>query len=731
MLENAAASSSTELNVEVERITFRNDDNGWTVARARNLQNSQSTTFVGYLSTIKPGQRLQLIGSWQTHKSYGQQFVVERFAFVRPQTSEGILKFLASGAIQGIGPKTAAKIVEHFGIRTLEILDNEPHKLMKVDSIGPKKAQAIIETWHANRIINEVMIFLQSHGISQLFANKIYRLYKEEAISVVTRDPYRLAVDIHGIGFIKADQIARQIGIASDSPERIRAAIMFVLRQAEERGDCYMKNSQLYTELKRTLTLDDSRLEPRFIDSLGILEKAGSVISERLPENGELAYFRSDLLISELNVAESIRELLAQPHAVDELRVEDWLQKYIAASGLSLSEQQLSAVKLAAKSKVFILTGGPGVGKTTTANAIIRLLRAMGRNVALCAPTGRAAQRLSEVSSMQAKTIHRLLEWQANGGGFTRDEHQPLDVQCVIADEASMLDIRLADSLLRAIPKTAQLILIGDVDQLPSVGPGNVLSDLIRSGSVPYCRLDQIFRQAGTSQIIQVAHQINRGQAPEFLDAPSDCRFETRDTPESIIGFIKDFLTGPIPQQHRFDPIRDVQILTPMNRGPLGTHELNLLLQELLNPKSKRALEFKRLNFTLRPGDKVIQSSNNYELGVFNGDIGFVSHAQVEDGKIYVQFGERNIAYDNESALDLRLAYAITIHKSQGSEFPVVIIPTSSQHFVMLQRNLYYTALTRAKKLAYFVGSQRALRTAIDNNSSRLRQTRLWERIRA
>jgi exodeoxyribonuclease V alpha subunit len=731
MLENSATPShAAELTVEIDRVSFRNDDNGWTVLKATNMHNLEALTATGYLPEVCAGQRMQILGKWQQHKTYGPQFLIERSTFIRPQTTDAILKFLSSGAVHGIGPKTAEKMIKAFGVQTLDVLDNEPERLLKLKSIGRKKAQAIIDTWHENRTINDVMIFLQTHGISQTFAGRIFKLYREEAIAVVTRDPYRLAVDIHGIGFIKSDQIARQLGIAADSPERIRAGILYLLGQAEDRGDCFLTTPQLYQELKRALEIDEQQLQPKFIDCLSMLEKAGSIISEKSQSSGEVAYFRAELLMAELSLTDGIRRLMSEPLKVEHQRIEDWISRYVEASGTQLSEQQLEAVRMAASSKVFILTGGPGVGKTTTANAIIRLLRAMGRNVALCAPTGRAAQRLSEVSSMQAKTIHRLLEWQPNSSGFVRNEYQPLEVQCVIADESSMLDIRLADALVRAVPTSAQLILIGDVDQLPSVGPGNVLSDLIRSRTIPFIKLDRIFRQAKTSSIIQIAHQMNRGEYPEFAQSPlNDCQFIDHDTPESIIGCVKELLVEGKIQSYGLDPVRDVQILTPMNRGPLGTHELNLLLQSLLNPLRKGMTEYKRQNFTLRPGDKVIQSANNYELGVFNGDIGYVQLTQVDDGKIIVRFGERQIAYDSDSAADLRLAYAITIHKSQGSEFPAVIIPTSTQHFVMLQRNLFYTGLTRAKRLAIFVGTQRALRTAIDNNSSRQRQTRVCERL--
>jgi exodeoxyribonuclease V alpha subunit len=490
--------------------------------------------------------------------------------------------------------------------------------------------------------------------------------------------------------------------------------------------------------LQESLGLTENQIIGKLADCLTHLNEIGALISEKIEitdARGDplvtSAHYRSELYIAETNVAHQVSTLLKEPMLVEHERIAAWLDKYAELTGASLSEEQVEAVRKAASNRVFILTGGPGVGKTTTANAIIRLLKAMGKSVALGAPTGRAAQRLTEVAATPARTIHRLLEWLPRLHSFAKNESNPLTAQAVIIDEASMLDIRLADALIQAIPHTAQLILIGDVDQLPSVGPGNVLRDLIDSGVVPFTRLNRIFRQAVHSSIVQAAHTINSGEDPQFGNEDrSDCQFIEVETGDDIKQVLKDLVVRRLPQEFNFDPLTDVQVLTPMNRGELGTQTLNDELQALLNPQRSSLHEYKRGNLLLRPGDKVIQSANNYDLGVFNGDIGFVQQTKVDGGCLIISFGDRIVTYEDEQAFDLRLAYAITIHKSQGSEFPAVIIPCSMQHYVMLQRNLIYTALTRARKLAIFIGSKRALQQAIRNQSSLKRQTDLIEKLK-
>jgi exodeoxyribonuclease V alpha subunit len=725
-----------QIQAEVQRITFRNDENGWTVLKVRNIDDHNLVTVTGCLPPLQEGEHVQLVGSWSSHQTYGRQFKAERAVPIRPTTRAAILRYLSSGIIKGIGEKTATRIVEHFGLDTFKVLDENPGCLLQVPKLGRKKASEIIESWKAQKSIADVMMFLNTHGISLAYSQKILKLYGDQAIELVSANPYQLAVDIAGIGFIKADSIAKSIGIAPDSPERVRAAIIYQMQQSEERGHCYLTSRQLCDQLLTTLGLTLEKLEDLIPSQLNTLCEAGSLLSEHITTDSEkeTTFWRPDILTAEIDISRALAKLMQQKLQIDESRIDLWLEKYNLASSTPLSESQFQAVRRAASSKVFILTGGPGVGKTTTANAIIRLFKAMGKSVLLAAPTGRAAQRLSEVSSEPAKTIHRLLEWQPADAAFSRNELNPLKSDVVICDEASMLDVRLAAHLVNAVSQHAQLVLIGDVDQLPSVGPGNVLRDLINSRRIPCARLHEIFRQASASNIVRYAHEINQGITPTFpKDSPTDCQFIDVDSSDEIRSVIHRLVTEILPVKYNFDAARDVQILSPMNRGDLGTININAELQKILNPDPRehiRESSQKPVEGELRDGDKVIQTANNYELQVFNGDIGFVLATNVDGGKTKVIFGDdRVVTYDREQADDLKLAYGITIHKSQGSEFPVVILPMSMQHYVMLQRNLVYTGLTRARKLAIFIGSRKALNFAIKNNISTARQTNLSARI--
>lgn len=732
---------STQLRAEIEHISYRNDENGWTVLRIRNCEDQSQVTATGFFAAAHPGAQFEFVGNWSRHPQYGMQFKIDRMVPVRPDTAEALERYLASGLIKGIGPKTATKIVAKFGNDTLHVLDHEPQRLGEIQSLGTKKRLQIIASWREQKSVADVMLFLSTHGISPLFAARIRRHYGGDAIKIVSADPYRLASDIQGIGFIAADRIAQSMGIAGDSVERLRAAVIYQLQQGEERGHCYLTTPQLIRALVTTLNLTEAQVMQRFPVALSDLTDLGAIASELMTVNDDNdngprkdhVYYRTELLVAEWNVTRVARKLLASdlPHDMD--RINAWLSRYGEASGTVLADEQLEAVRKAASQRLFILTGGPGVGKTTTANTIIRLLKAMGKTVALAAPTGRAAQRLTEVAATPARTIHRLLEWLPHLHSFARDESNPLPVQAVIVDEASMLDIRLADALIRAVPPTAQLILIGDVDQLPSVGPGNVLRDLIECGDIPCVRLQKVFRQAQCSRIIQTAHAINSGSDLNVasLGRDSDCQFVEVESGQDIRTTILDLVESQLPRVYGFNPITDVQILTPMNRGELGTVSLNEALQKSLNPEGQGKREYRRGGLMLRQGDKVIQSANNYDLGVFNGDIGYVVDTRVDGGRLLIEFGDdKVVAYDDEQAQELRLAYAITVHKSQGSEFPVVVIPCTMQHYVMLQRNLMYTALTRAKKLAIFVGSSKALQHAIGNQTSGQRQTGLSNKLR-
>lgn len=720
----------TVIQGELQKISFQNSDNGWTVARVRLPEQEGSVTVVGHFGQMAPGESYQLHGEWVENQKYGRQFKVSHWNLVYPKNLAGILRYLKSGIIKGIGEKTAERIVDHFGVTTLDVMDQDPDRLLEIPKIGKKKKKEIIQAWNERKRYRDVEIFLSAQGISPAFINRIIRVYGEDAPARITEDPFCLARDISGIGFLTADGIATQLGLDPDSPLRIKAAIRYQLEQAEGEGHCYQTRAQLQELLLNLLKIPRARLDELLEQALGDLIEDDTIVFDENRIVGSEIYYRRSTFDAEEIVASRVAVLLRNPmkRESDE-RIERWLTSYAAASGQPFSPEQLDAVKKAVGSRVFVLTGGPGVGKTTTANAIIRLLMKMDRSVALAAPTGRAAQRLSEVAAIGAKTIHRLLEWSAGENGFLRDEMNPIDAQVIIVDEASMLDVHLAAALMRSLQNNSQIIFIGDVDQLPSVGPGNVLRDLIESGVVPFTKLSRIFRQAAGSAIVQIAHQINRGEVPVFPEQnQTDCQFLTVEDPAAIKDVIKTLVNETIPSRSFYDPMRDIQILTPMNRGPLGTQILNEELQELLNPNPNIAPKVGNgPNF--RPGDKVIQTANNYDLNVFNGDIGFVELAGFDGGQVLVNFGDRQVTYAKDDAYDLKLAYAITIHKSQGSEFPVVIIPVTMQHFIMLQRNLIYTALTRARKLAILVGTGSALNQAVRTQTSLQRQTLLVQRL--
>ncbi|MBC7661136.1 MAG: ATP-dependent RecD-like DNA helicase [Chitinophagaceae bacterium] len=725
-------SNLTVIQGELQKISFQNSENGWTVARLRTSDAEPIVTVVGHFGKIRPGEFCEVHGEWTENKKFGKQFKALHINIIYPKSVAGILRYLKSGVIKGIGEKTAEAIVKHFGDQTLEVLDNDPDRLLSIPKIGKRKKIEIIRAWNERKKFRDVEIFLSANGISPAFITRIIRIYGADAPERVQQDPYCLARDVPGIGFISADAVAQQVGIELDSPLRVKAALSYQLEVAEGEGHCFQTRDQLNDSLSILLKIPRVRVEELLENALGELLETESIVFDEAPGIGDV-YYSKACFDAEAMVASQVARLLSapmpnEPGSGD--RIERWLKSYSEASGQPFSPEQLAAVKTAVESRVFILTGGPGVGKTTTANAIIRLLIKMGRSVSLGAPTGRAAQRLSEVAAVGAKTIHRLLEWSASEHTFLRDEVNPLDSQVVIIDEASMLDIHLAAALMRSLKPNGQIIFIGDVDQLPSVGPGNVLRDLIESKAVPFTKLAQIFRQAAGSAIVQAAHMINRGEIPVFPEANNtDCQFLIIDDPADIKDAIKTLVHTTLPKSG-YDPIKDIQVLTPMNRGPLGTHVLNEDLQNLLNPPAAGIGEkLETDNQIFRPGDKVIQTVNNYDLNVFNGDIGYIEHAGFDGGQLLVNFVDRKITYTKDDAYDLKLAYAITIHKAQGSEFPVVIIPVSMQHFIMLQRNLIYTALTRARKLAILIGTPTALLQAIKTQTSLKRQTLLVQRL--
>lgn len=713
-------------------MTFQNIENGWTVLKVRECDKNLIFSAVGTFNQVFPGETFMIFGKWVTHASFGRQFLIERAVSVRPTQSADLVRYLSSGMFKGIGPKIAGKIVKHFGENTLKILDENPQKLKTIPKFSKKLASKFIEAWSEKNVNSEAMQFLSHHGISLASAQKIIKEYGKETVSIISQNPYCLMRHIKGFGFLRADEIGRAMGIAPDAPQRIEQGILYVLKNAEDFGHCFQSSSQIYQTLAHSLMIKD---EEKIEEAFRILQEKSFLISKHnvsLDEesDSETCYFLPFLYEAEEVCAEVIVKLLNAPMRKGNpetegffQRVEDWLEKFCKVSARQLSSEQREAVVGAVSSKVFILTGGPGVGKTTTANAIIQLLKAMGKKVVLGAPTGRAAQRMTELSSLQAKTIHRLLEWSSESGGFIRGEDNKLEADVIIIDESSMLDIQLAQHLLLAIPESAQLILIGDKDQLPPVGPGNFFRDLIESKQIPLKQLDRIFRQAKTSHIVSVAHDINHGKVSDFSHPEeSDCHFMEVGSDEEVLEKMKKILTVDLTSAG-YNTLRDVQILSPMNKGLLGCQNLNQILQDLLNPCFKEITK-KNKSFVFRVKDKVIQTVNNYELTVYNGDIGYVE--SITDKKdVIVRFGERYVKYSQEQSNDLKLAYAITIHKSQGSEFPVVILPMTMGHYVMLQRNLIYTGLTRAKKLAVFLGSKKAFAHAARNRGSQRRQTRL------
>jgi exodeoxyribonuclease V alpha subunit len=708
----------------IEQVAFRNRLNGFIVARLK--AKDQTVTITGQLPNLTVGEYIELSGHWTRHQTYGRQFNVAHVVPLHHMKNLG--DYLAKSLASGVGPKTAEKIVNHFKDELLNVLDHTPHRLVEVPTIGRKKALAIQEAWQVNRHLRDAELFLFNHGISGSLAQRILKTYGSAAIEELTTNPYQLAWNIKGVGFLTADKIAQSIGIKADSDERIKAGILHCLEQSAEVGHCYQTEDQMVNHLTALLAIDANRIQERLPTCANELVKIQQLICFEDFQTRCVIFALPHLFEAERKVVGKIRCLLKEPKPSCDATFLAKLDDFLSQGSFQLSDEQKEGVILCCTHRVSILTGGPGVGKTTTANAIIGFHQFLGRSIALCAPTGRAAQRLAEVSGQPALTIHRLLEWSPAKMDFVRNDENPINAQVIVVDESSMIDIELAAKLLDAVKPSTQILFIGDSDQLPSVGPGNFLRDLIESKLVPTKRLNKIFRQAESSHIIKSAHAINQGELPEFSnEKESNCKFVEIESPSDILGAIIRLTTEILPKQVGYDPVRDIQVLTPMNRGDLGTKNLNRHLQHALNPSKSALLDAQDdSNQTqFRQHDKVIQTANDYDLSVFNGDIGLVSQTEGGRGKTLVSYGDRMVSYDSTQIGKLRLAYAITIHKSQGSEFPVVIIPLATQHFIMLQRNLIYTALTRAKKLAVFIGSKKALKLALGNPSNLQRQTRV------
>jgi exodeoxyribonuclease V alpha subunit len=729
----SAAPKHESITGVVERLTYYSQESGYTVARLLRPGAKELTTITGNFADIQPGQTLQLVGFWREHPQYGPQFQVINYKETKPATLTGIEKYLGSGLIKGVGPVTAKRIVACFGLETLDIIENQIERLSEVNGIAKKRINMIKSAWETQKAVKEVMVFLQSHGVSTTYAVKIYKQYGDAAIEKVTHNPYQLAADIYGIGFITADKIARNLGVPPDSEFRYCAGITHVLSEAAEDGHCYLPQPELIQQAIKLLTFESH--QPSLEALAPIIQKmtlASELVRESATDKTLLCY-KPTFFYTEQNLAQLLSDRITRPINPDIPRVRSWIARFTQSRKIELSAQQQQAVEVAAYSKIMILTGGPGCGKTFATRTIVELWKAMGKSIALAAPTGRAAQRLSEMTGLEAKTIHRLLEFDPRTMSFKRDEKNPLPQKALIVDEASMLDLFLAYSLIKALPEDGQLLLVGDIDQLPSVGPGNVLASCINSGKVSVVRLTQVFRQAQSSRIITAAHQINRGQYPTIepiSDTPtSDCLWHGGGhQPEHGVQAICELIGGLIPTLG-FNPLTDVQVLSPMSRGLVGTRNLNNVLQQLINPPSPEKVEITRGGSTLRVGDRVIQQTNDYNREVFNGDVGFITNIDTEEQEVSVQYSDRDVTYDYADLNEIALAWSVTIHKSQGSEYPVVLLPMYTQHYMMLSRNLLYTGLTRAKKLAIVIGSKRAIGMAVRSVNKQQRYTQLAKRL--
>ena len=723
---------SETIEGHLERIVYFNEQNHYTVAKLKVRGNPELVTVVGQPTGIAPGQVLKLSGDWEAHPKYGQQFKANGYSVSLPAKIDGIEKYLGSGLIKGIGPAMAKQLVDRFREKTLQVIERSPNKLLGVEGIGEKRLQMILKAWEDQREVRDVMIFLQGHGVSAGYSAKIFKEYGQNAIRVVRENPYRLASDVFGIGFLIADRIAEKVGIAKDAIIRAEAGILHVLEKVSDEGHVFVLYDQLLDRAEALLEIDRTALET----AVRNLAASGRVVLEDFhlegdPPKAMTAVYLKAFYAAEVGLANRLKALLSVPIKgidMDARRTEKLVLQRLA---IMLSKEQWIGLHTALSQKVSILTGGPGTGKTTLVKAILAVFEAAGKEVLLCAPTGRAAKRLSEVTGHEAKTIHRLLAYNFKSGGFQKNEKNPLDADVVIVDEASMVDTFLMYHLVKAVPMTAALILVGDIYQLPSVGPGNVLRDMIDSKQVPVVFLQEIFRQARESLIIVNAHRINQGFSPTISDSKRDTLqdfyFIQQEDPEKVLSMILELCCERIPDRFKLDPLSDIQVLSPMHKGIIGTTNLNRVLQQALNP-SDDIIE--RMGRTFKRQDKVMQIRNNYAKDVFNGDIGTISGIDRDVEKITVKYDGRAVDYKFVELDELVLAYAVSVHKSQGSEYGAVILPVMTQHFILLQRNLIYTGVTRAKQLVVLIGTKQALAIALRNDRPQKRMTRLCERMR-
>ena len=720
------------LKGQIERITYTNEENGYSVIKLKVYGRKDLVCAVGSLMAPTPGEILDLKGEWTTHPKFGEQFKITQYRTEVPATVYGIQKYLGSGLIKGIGPVMAKRIVKKFGESTLEVIEDHPEKLSAVDGIGKKRIGMIMAAWEEQKEIREVMLFLQTHGVSSGYATKIFKQYGDQSIQVVQENPYRLAMDIFGIGFVTADKIAEKLGFDKQCQVRAEAGVLYILHQLADEGHVYFPYEPLVQKCREMLEIDR---EP-ILQAIGANIFAGRIVLEDLNDDAEKyvennkGVFLKKFHVSETGIAARMKRLINAPKAIREINAEKavaWVQERL---DIRLAGSQIAAIKEASRSKVLVVTGGPGTGKTTIINAILQIFSPLNIRIQLAAPTGRAAKRMAEATGHEARTLHRLLEYSMTKGGFQKDHKHPLPCDLLIVDEASMIDTILMHHLLKAVPLHATFILVGDIHQLPSVGPGNVLKDILASGGIPVVALDKIFRQARESRIIVNAHRINRGEMP--LRPPpgekSDFFFIEQEDPQQVLNTILDLAAKRVPEYFGFDPMNDIQVLTPMHRGVVGAGNLNLALQNRLNP-STQAIE--RGGRIFRIGDKVMQIKNNYDKEVFNGDMGRIIGLEMETREVIISFEDRELTYDFTELDEVILAYAVSVHKSQGSEYPAVIIPMLIQHYMLLQRNLIYTAVTRGKRLVILVGTRKALAIGIRNDKTQKRYTLLEKRLRS
>ena len=732
LLRPGAREGVDSIRGTVERVTFRSEESGYAVLRVQLPGEAEPATVVGNVGAAQVGEELALQGRWVRNPKYGPQFEVETCRAVIPATLAGLRRYLGSGLIKGIGRELARRIVETFGEETLGVLDERPERLGEVEGLGPKRVERVREAWREQKVVKEVMIFLQSHGISPLLAHRIWKRYRDGTIDVLHHDPYRLARDIAGIGFRTADRIAANLGLPPDAPARAEAAVLHTLSELTDDGHVWVPREELLERTVRELEVPRGPAERALAALLLARRVAGEPPPPAVPAPDvnwtpeELA--PASLAACERSIAESLGDLLAAPQPGPRIDVPRALAWYESQASLTLAERQREAIARALVEQVLVITGGPGTGKTTLLRGALTILARKRRRLLLAAPTGRAAKRMTEATGMPAQTIHRLLAFDPRGGGFAHRRGAPLEADVVVIDEASMLDTVLAHHLLAALPPQARLILVGDVDQLPSVGPGNVLGDVIESGRVPVVRLTEVFRQAAASRIVAGAHRIRRGEAPQSAPDKGGDFYFLEEEPERVTERIVKLVAEDVPRRLGVDPVREIQVLCPMNRGRAGSHELNEALQARLNPNGLEAVSgWKRL----RVGDRVMQIANDYDRDVYNGDLGRIAAAREAQGDVVVEFDGRLVAYDAHDLDALVLAYACSVHKAQGSEYPVVVVPLVPSHWVMLARNLLYTAVTRGRRLVLLVGSRRALWRAVRNDRPTLRRTKLVERLRA